>query len=93
MLLPVFCLKKYYITRVFVSIYVSLVGIISLHLPTSDYFALTDSTIVRSLHSAWEKQMAALSAEAAELHAEVGALRNLLNEKNAQVRLEEYGLE
>ena len=29
--------------------------------------------------------MAALEAEAAELHAEVGALRNLLNEKNAQV--------
>ena len=40
-----------------------------------------------SLHTAWEEQMAALEAEAAELHAEVGALRNLLNEKNAQVIL------
>jgi len=44
----------------------------------------TELQSATSLHSAWEKQMAALEAEAAELHAEVGALRNLLNEKNAQ---------
>ena len=44
--------------------------------------------VIYSLHTAWEQQMAALEAEAAELHAEVGALRNLLNEKNAQVCLQ-----
>ena len=50
--------------------------------------------LIDSLHTAWEQQMAALEAGAAELHAEVGALRNLLNEKNAQVclrSLEEWG--